>query len=132
MKKSNADIPVTLVGAAVVIAFFLPFLDFGGVAVASGWDVVTAKFVPWSTQLVLVLLPVAGVALAVVGATGHRRARPLAFFFGMAVFGYLAYQLVRIFFAATGLGLWVTLAAAAAGLVLALRKRQGGSAETKV
>jgi len=36
------------------------------------------------------------------------------------VFGYLGFQMVKVFFATTGMGLWLTLAAAVAALAVAV------------
>ncbi len=120
MTRTSTNKILTGVGIAAVVAFFLPFLDIGGLISASGWDVLTSEGLPWTTRLVLLALPVGGLALIVAGATGSKNARLFGLAFGGGVYGYLGYQVVKAFFATTGIGLWITLAAAAVALGTAL------------
>jgi hypothetical protein len=120
MKRDGTNTVLVGAGIAAVVAFFLPFLDIGGLVSASGWDVLTADGVEWTTRLVLLALPLGGLCLIAFGASGSKNARLAGFLFGGGVYGYLGYQLVRAFFATTGIGLWITLAAAAVALGSAL------------
>lgn len=129
--RARVDVPVLAVGLLVIGSFFLPFVDLGGVATISGWQVMTEPSVDWSSKLPLVALPAGGAALVGLGWAGHPRRHLAALVFGLGVFGYLAFQLVRFFFATTGWGLWLTLLAAAASILLALRSAGAGRAGTE-
>ena len=120
MTRQAANTSLVAIGVAAVVAFFLPFLDLGGLIQASGFDVLVGDGASWTLRLALLGLPVGGLALIVAGATGSPRARLAALAFGGGVYGYLGVQLVRAFFATTGVGLWLTLLAAAAALGVAL------------
>jgi hypothetical protein len=120
MTRQSANKLLVGVGIAAVVAFFLPFIDFGGLIQASGFDVLVGDNVTWTVRLALLALPIGGLALIVAGATDSPKARLTALAFGGGVYGYLGFQLVRAFFATTGIGLWLTLAAAATALGVAL------------
>ncbi|HBQ19428.1 MAG: hypothetical protein RLO52_26185 [Sandaracinaceae bacterium] len=107
-------------GLAAVVSFFLPFLDLGGLVSASGWEIMVAEHVPWTMRAALIALPLGGLAMLIAGATGSDKARLVGFGFGAGVFGYLGFQMVKVFFATTGMGLWLTLAAAVAALAVAV------------
>ena len=117
-KSSNK----VLVGAgiAAVVAFFLPFLDLGGIASASGWEILVSDHVELSTRIALLALPLGGLALIGAGALGSSKSRLVGAAFGLGVFGYLGFQMVRLFVATTGWGLWLTLAAGAVAVGAAL------------
>ncbi|MEC7520620.1 MAG: hypothetical protein VYE22_12175 [Myxococcota bacterium] len=120
MTRSTSNGLLAAAGLAAIVAFFLPFLDLGGLVSASGWQILIRDHVPWTLRAALVAVPLGGLAMLIAGATGSDRARWVGFGFGAGVFGYLGWQLVRAFFATTGLGLWITLTAAAVALVAAL------------
>jgi len=115
---------LALAGATAIAAFFLPFLDLGGMFQASGWDIVTAERTGMLTRIAFILLPVGGVAMLLGGLGGGRKARFAGVAFGLGVFGYLGFQLVRAFVATSGVGLWLTIAAAFVGLTAALASRK--------
>ena len=123
MTRQAANKVLVAIGIAAVVAFFLPFLDLGGLIQASGFDVLVGEGASWTLRLALLGLPIGGLALIVAGATGSPKARLTALAFGGGVYGYLGFQLVRAFFATTGVGLWLTLLAAAAALGVALFTR---------
>jgi hypothetical protein len=56
------------------------------------------------------------------GLSGKGRTAGLVF--GLGVLGYLGFQVIRAFFATTGFGLWITIAAAFIGLSAALVARK--------
>ncbi|MEM9195562.1 MAG: hypothetical protein AAGF12_40725, partial [Myxococcota bacterium] len=107
-------------GLASVVAFFLPFIDLGGMIQASGWDILTKDGVEWNIRLAMLALPLGGLALVFSGLSASRRSRLVGFVFGASVYGYLAFLVIRAFLATTGVGLWVTLAAAALCIVAAV------------
>lgn len=120
MSRKSANSVLVAVGIAAVVAFFLPFLDIGGLVQASGFDVLVGEGVPWTARLALLALPIGGLALIAAGATNSKKALLAGLAFGGGVYGYLAFQLVRAFFATTGIGLWITLLAAAIALAVPL------------
>lgn len=124
MNAKTSHSVVTVLGIAVTAAFFLPFLDIGGLITASGWDIVTSGDVPTGTRLLFAALPVGGVAMLWAGLTRSPKARLVAFAFGASLLGYIAYQMVKFFFTTTGIGLWITIAAAVAAVVVALASRK--------
>ena len=124
MNRNSANAVLVGAGIASVVAFFLPFIDLGGLASASGWEILTGEHVPWTYRLAMLALPVGGLALIGAGASGSKKARAAGFFFGAGVYGYFGYQIVKVFVATTGVGLWILLAAAAAALVAALTAKK--------
>lgn len=120
MDSKHARLALGLAGIASIVAFFLPFLDVGGLVSASGWSILVGDGVPWSLRLALLALPLGGLALVVTAASGHAKARWVGGLFGLGVYGYLGFQMVRLFLATTGIGLWITLAAAAVAVGAAL------------
>ncbi|HJL14206.1 MAG TPA: hypothetical protein RMH99_01050 [Sandaracinaceae bacterium LLY-WYZ-13_1] len=124
MQRTTANGIFIGAGIAAVVAFFLPFLDLGGMVTASGWEILLAEHVSWTYRLVMLALPIGGLALIGAGATGSKSARVVGFSFGAGVFGYLGYQMVKVFFATTGFGLWLLLAAAGVALFAALAAKK--------
>jgi len=123
MSKTSTNALLLGVGVAAVAAFFMPFLDLGGIASASGWEIMVADPTPWFTRVIMGLVPLSGLALIAASATGAKQARWAGVGFGLAVFGYPGYTVVKLFAATTGLGLWLTLAAAAVALFAGLASR---------
>ena len=125
MTSKSASMVLVGAGIASVVAFFLPFLDLGGIASASGWEILVADHVEWATRIALLALPIGGLALIAAGATRSSKVRLVGIGFGLSVYGFLGVQMIRIFLATTGVGLWITLAAAAAALAagVAAKKR---------
>ncbi|MCA9609990.1 MAG: hypothetical protein KC619_30550 [Myxococcales bacterium] len=125
MKSKRASLVLVGAGIASVVAFFLPFLDLGGIASASGWEILVADHVELATRIALLALPIGGLALIGAGAAKSDKARFVGIAFGLGVYGFLGVQMIRIFVATTGVGLWLTLAAAATAFFagLATKKR---------
>lgn len=115
----KAELTVAGAGAVTIAAFFFPFLDLGGLIQASGWDVLTADGTALWTRLLLLGLPLGGLAMLVGGLSGKAGAKRAGVVFGLGVLGYLGFQVVRAFFATTGWGLWLTIGAAFVGLIAA-------------
>jgi hypothetical protein len=91
---------------------------------AQGWDIVLQEGVPWSTRLVLAALPAFGLGLVAAGLGRSGKTRLLGVLFGVSVLGYLGWSLLRIFFATTGVGLWITIAMAFAAIAVTLTTRR--------
>jgi hypothetical protein len=124
MTRKTANLVLMGAGIASVVAFFLPFLDLGGLVSASGWEILVGEHIPWTTRIAMLALPLGGLALIGAGASGSKSARLTGFAFGAGVYGYMGFQMVRLFFATTGWGLWLTLAAALVALVAALGSKK--------
>ena len=117
-RDTNASLLLGLTGVAMVLGFFLPFLDVGAVATASGWDIVTSARFAWTTRLAVGALPIAGGVLALAGFAGAAEARKISFAVGATALGFMAFKLAWGFLKVTGVGLWLVIAAAAVALVV--------------
>lgn len=120
--KSN----MVLVGAgvALVVGFFLPWLDAGGILGVSGWDFVTENSgIDFLTKVILVMVPLLGVALAIAGLGGGKAAGNMALVTGAAILGYTFYKVAWVFFKASGVGLWLVLGAAVLALIFGLASK---------
>lgn len=122
--KKNANLVVALTGVALTVGFFLPIIDIGGLVRASGWDIVTSDGLsPW-TRLAWLLLPAGGLAMAGAGLTGSKAARGISLGVGVGILGYAAWQTIRVFFATTGVGLWLILVGAIVAVVAGFASRK--------
>lgn len=119
MARKTANTTLALVGLASLVAFFMPFLDLGGLVSASGWEILVGDHTDLTTRIALISLTLGSLSLIVAGATGSNGARLVGFGFGAGVLGFMGYQVVKFFFATTGLGLWLTMGAAVVALVAA-------------
>jgi hypothetical protein len=118
-----------LCGAALLVGFFLPWLDVGGMISASGWDMFWGKGASWSTKLWLLGFPLAGIALIVTGLGGDaRKAAGVAAASGGILIGWMLFRLAWGFFKTTGIGLWMVIAAAIVALIFGLATRGSAAA----
>ena len=124
--KGNKNLVLTVAGLAMVVGFFLPWIDVGGAFTVSGWDFVKSSHVAWHTRMVLLLLPIAGALLALAGLAGGAAAASLGVATGLGVFGYMFFRIAWGFIKTTGLGLWMVLGAAAVAVVFGLAARGRG------
>ena len=119
MTRAQSHTVLAVLGLIMIVAFFLPFLDVGGMLVASGWDIVLNGGAPWSTRLPVLAVPLLGLSMLVTGLARENGARLTGLLFGAGVLGYLTWTLARIFVATTGWGLWVVIVGACASIVVA-------------
>jgi hypothetical protein len=119
----SKQLPVIIVGAALVVGFFLPWIDVAGAGGLSGWDIARSGHFSLFTRLIVAIVPIGGTAMVLAGLAGAR-ASGVALGTGAAILGYTTYKVVYVFFKITGLGLWLVLAGAVAALVLGLAFRQ--------
>lgn len=122
------DTALGILGGAIVVGFFMPWIDVGGHVQASGWELLRADGLGWAHRIALALCPVAGVALALAGLARLGSAAAIATATGAAILGYTVYDLARSFIHVTGTGLWIVLASAAIALVVGLSARARKSA----
>jgi hypothetical protein len=123
MNVSRANWLLVGAGAALVVGFFLPWLDLGRVIGMSGWDMVRSGHASTWTKVVLALVPLLGAGLAFAGLGGGKRAANAALVAGGAIVGYTTYKVAYGFFKTTGIGLWLVLTAAAVALIVGLVNR---------
>jgi hypothetical protein len=112
------------VGIALVVGFFLPWIDLIPGHGVSGWDLVRSSQVSLITRMLFALCPLGGVAMIVAGLGGGRAASGVAMGTGGLILGYTAYKLGYFFIKVTGVGLWLILAAAIVALIAGLVYRK--------
>jgi hypothetical protein len=122
--KKDASFVLGIAGAAIVLGFFLPFLDVGALATASGWDIVMSAKFAWTTRLAVALLPVGGAVLALAGFAGAPESRKISFAIGAGILGFTTFKLAWGFLKVTGVGLWLVLAAAVVAFAVGLARAQ--------
>ena len=111
-------------GAGFVAGFFMPWFNFGGAAF-SGLNLLVlqgdvVEFVTAFQRLLVAAVPLFGAGLMVAGFTGHRIALWLALTASAVVILGGAYTLIRLFFGATGMGMWIVVASALLSMAVAL------------
>lgn len=112
-------------GLVLVVGFFLPWIDVGGVLGLSGWDLVRdPHMLDPATRVILALCPVLGGALALAAFSRSPRAGTLARIAGAGVLGYTSFKVAYVFVKITGWGLWLVLAAACFALIGGLAARR--------
>src|SRR5581483_770842 len=107
---------LVVAGLALMVGFFLPWIDIGGMITASGWTIVWRAEGATTTRLLLGLVPFIGAALAIAGVTASRKTTGIALAAGGGILAYFAWSFARGFFATTGLGLWLVIGGAIAAL----------------
>jgi hypothetical protein len=127
MVNQRGQFVIGVIGASLIAAFFLPWFTFGGLLGASGYDLVARAALPELTRLAVILCPLSGLALIASVFVGEKAAARTALAVGAGMLLYAAVQTLRIVIFTTGSGLWITVAAAGAALVVgafALHKRR--------
>lgn len=106
---------IAIVGVALVVGFFLPWVDIGWGPSVSGLRISQAGqgFFSW-----LMLVPAGGALMALLALGGSKHARVVSALVGLGLVGYGVVKTVQTFFATTGFGLWLVIAAACAALVV--------------
>jgi hypothetical protein len=122
--KSKPNMLLAVVGAALVVGFFLPWFDAGIVSV-SGWQVVKSD-ISFLTKAILVMCPISGALLMLAAFVDGKAASGVGLVAGGGTLAYFGYKFVSI----TGVGLWLVLAAAVVAVIWGLATR-GSSSETK-
>ena len=120
----TARVLLVIAGVGFVAGFFFPWLKIGGAA-ASGLGLLVmqgdaVEFVSWPQRILMFAVPLLGSALLVTGFIGHRIALWLGLAAGIVVIGGGTYTLIRLFFGATGTGMWIVVGSALLALSVAL------------
>jgi hypothetical protein len=123
MNPKTSRTLIAVAGAALIIGFFLPWVDLGFGPTISGFNVVRAASGGSILHLMLWAIPIGGVAMVATAMTGSRHVRLTSAGVGVALVGYAVVKTVHAFFATTGLGLWLVIIAALAALSLPLISR---------
>lgn len=123
MDPKTARTLIAATGAALLIGFFLPWVDIGFGPTISGYTVARATNSASVFSSMLWLIPVGGLAMMVSALMGSRHARLLSVLVGLALVGYAVVKTVHAFFATTGFGLWVVIAASLGAILLPLLTR---------
>ncbi len=107
-----------IAGIAIVVGFFLPWVDFGGLVKVSGYEILTSgKLGTWE-WLLAAAYPLSGLALIVASLEGSAGAgRWCGLAAGGVIVLYPLYKVVRGFFEVTGVGYWLVLAGGIVALV---------------
>jgi hypothetical protein len=120
MEHSRTRSVAAFAGIVLVVGFFLPWFDLGGLVAMSGFDLVTSGDVDLLTRILIALVPLAGLSLLASAATNHARTKSVAIVTGLGILGYTGYQTAKAFVQLTGYGLWAILGAAIVAIVVGL------------
>lgn len=115
-KANRTAIGVT--GLALLVGFFLPWIDFGFGPGVSGFTVVKNVSSTSLFHLMMLMVPLGGLAMAGCALLGSKHTRLVSAVVGLSLVGYGVVKTVHAFFATTGLGLWVVIAGSCAALLL--------------
>lgn len=124
MNRSKTRLWIGIAGAALLVGFFLPWVDTG-FGSASGIQIVRGTSGASLWRLMVLLAPAGGLAM-IAFAVGDRwkAARTTSLVTGAALVVYGAIQTVRLFFGITGIGLWLVIAGAVAAALVPLLARE--------
>jgi hypothetical protein len=109
-------------GIALVVAFFMPWIDVLGAIGASGYDLATADGGS-SKQLLLWASPILGAVLAFTALADSKSARSAGLVAGLAVIGPTFYYLGKAMMFGTSWGLWMVVAGAIAMIAMSLANK---------
>ncbi|MGZ5968835.1 MAG: hypothetical protein ACXWP4_14280 [Polyangiales bacterium] len=117
MDGKTARSTIALIGLALVVGFFLPWIDMGWGLRVSGMDVVRHGSSGSLFYLMMLLVPIGGLAMVVTAIGGSKYVRLTSAATGLLLVGYGVVKTVHAFFATTGFGLWLVIAASCAALI---------------
>jgi hypothetical protein len=121
--ERNNNMVLGITGLALVVGFFMPWIDVGGLHGVSGWDMVCSEQLSLITRIILALCPLGGAVLALSAFGRSNKAAQLGLAVGAGVLGYTFYKLAYGFIKVTGAGLWMVLAGATVALAIGLLTR---------
>lgn len=120
MKATTGRLLIGIAGLTLLVGFFLPWVDVGGMGFrmqASGYFAVRSSHAFGMIEAVMLAVPLGGIAMMVAAFKSARAARIVSLSCGLGLAGYSAYKIVSTFFAVTGWGLWLVIAAGAFAMV---------------
>ncbi len=119
MNKTHSA--VVLVGGALIVGFFLPWISLGLFGGISGFDMVWHGEGDYLSRLALLCCPILGVSLVAAGLNRSRAAAAMGVLSGVGILGYVAVKIAWGLLTGTGLGLWLVLGGAVAAIVVGAR-----------
>jgi hypothetical protein len=123
MDGKTARSTIALLGIALVAGFFLPWIDMGWGLRVSGMDAVRHGAGGSLFYLMMLVVPIGGAAMAFTALTGSKYVRLVSAVTGLSLVGYGVVKTVHAFFATTGFGLWLVIAASCAALIVPFAAR---------
>jgi hypothetical protein len=123
MSRSTVRRAIFLSGLALVVGFFLPWLDLGGPFRASGFDAVWNANGITAFRVMMLMVPIGGLAMMLSAAIQSRYARLISLGTGACLGAFGVYKALELFFRVTGWGLWIVLAAATVAVLAPLLVR---------
>lgn len=115
---------IAVAGAALLLGFFLPWVDIGFGPTISGYTVARAAHSASLFSAMFWLIPLGGLAMLISSLIGSRHARLISCVVGLSLVGYAVVKTVHAFFATTGFGLWVVIAASLGAILVPLLQRR--------
>ena len=104
-------------GVGLVVGFFLPWFNLGTLMSVSGFGLVVSsgaavEGLSGPHRALLFVVPFSGLALLATAVRGPRVATWVALASGVFILAYGLYTLLRLFFDATGAGMWLVVGSA--------------------
>jgi hypothetical protein len=123
MTRSSARAVIFVSGLALLGGFFFPWLDLGGPFHVSGYDAMRSMQGVTLFRLMMLLVPIGGIAMMLSAAMKSRYARLVSLGTGACLAAFGLYKALDLFFHVTGWGLWIVLAAAVVAVLAPLLVR---------
>lgn len=115
-----------IAGAALLVGFFMPWVQLGDLATLTGLELVISNNILLrdslgsSQRLLFAVCPIAGLALLFLALRGHRLTRYVATISGLTVLGVAIVTALGLFLKITHSGLWIVLLGAFVALFAGL------------
>jgi len=117
---------MTAAGGAIAVGFFLPLVEYGGIALVSGWDILLDSRATLWHRLLLAGVPILGTGLAITSLAGTVSAKWFSLSAGALIIVYPTVKLVAGLVQFAGIGAFLILfggmTALVCGLIAAAKK----------
>lgn len=125
LRTVTVRILLSICGLGMLVGFFLPWVDFGSMMQASGFQLIMssgemAERLSGPHRIIPLAVPILGVLMVVGAVVGHRLAQWVAVLSSMALLAYGIATLLTVFLESTGLGVWLVVSAAFIALAVGL------------
>ncbi len=120
MKPSSGRLLIGIAGLTLLVGFFLPWIDVGSSMIrvqVSGFNAVRASNTFGGLEAMMIAVPIAGLAMMIGAFASTRAARIASLVAGLTLGGFTGWKIVSTFFAVTGWGLWLVIAAGMCAVV---------------
>jgi len=118
--KDNVKWWMTAAGIAIVAGFFLPLLEYHGLELVSGWDILWSSRAEMWHRLLLAGVPILGAGLAVTSLAGTTSAKWFSLGAGGLIIVYPTIKLVGALVEVAGVGAFLILGGGMTALVCGL------------